>query len=112
MEIVTGRAIDFNKHCKAQLGSYVEVHEDRLFTNTQHPQTFPGIYLSPTGNIQGILKVFDITTGVVKKTQTMKELPIPDQVITLVYKCSMQSRKEDMHSRFEFLNHHKQKFDW
>ena len=66
-DIVTGRSIDFNKHYKAQLGSYVEANEDRAFTNNQNPRTFTGIYLGPTGNIQGTLKVFDPTTSVVKK---------------------------------------------
>ena len=66
-EIVTGRALDLNKHCKVQLGSYVEAHEDKVVTNTYHPRTFTGIYLGPTGNIQGKLKVLDIKTSAVKK---------------------------------------------
>ena len=55
-DIVTGRSIDFNKHYKAQLGSYVEAHDDIVVTNTQHIRTFPEIYFIPTGNIQGTLK--------------------------------------------------------
>ena len=66
-EIVTVQYIDFNKHCKAQLGSHTEAHEDRVVTNTHNPRTFHGIYLGPTGNIQGTLKVFGLKTGVVKK---------------------------------------------
>ena len=43
-ELVTVRGLDFNKHCKARLGSYVEANEDIVVTNIQHPQTYPGIY--------------------------------------------------------------------
>ena len=69
--IVMGRWIDFNKHCKAQLGSHTEAHEDRVVTNTHNPRTFHGIYLGPTGNIQGTLNVFGLKNGVVKKPRTM-----------------------------------------
>ena len=34
---VVGRALDYNKHCKAQLSSYVDAHEDRVVTNTHKP---------------------------------------------------------------------------
>ncbi len=46
-----------------------------------HPCTFPGIFLGPTGNCQGTHKVFDMNTGVVKKTHTITPLPMPDKVI-------------------------------
>jgi hypothetical protein len=65
--IVFGRELDFNKHCKATFGSYVEAHVDPTITNTMRSCTFPGIFLGPTGNRQGTHKVFDINTGVVKK---------------------------------------------
>ena len=70
-EIIIGRALDFNKHYKAQLGSYVEANEDRAFNNNQNPRTFTGIYLGRTGNIQGTLKVFYPKNSVVKKPRTM-----------------------------------------
>ena len=62
-----GREIDYTKHCKMQLGSYVEAHEDIVVTDNHIPWTVIRIYLVPTGNIQGTLKVFDPTTSVVKK---------------------------------------------
>ena len=83
-EIVLGRELDFDKHCKATFGSYVEAHEDPTITNTMRSCTFPGIFLGPTGNRQGTHKVFDINTGVVKKTRIITPLPMPDRVIALV----------------------------
>ena len=98
-EIFIVRAVDSRNHCKAHLGSYVEAHEDRLLTNTQHLQTFPGVYLGPTGNMQGTLKVFDLKNSVIKKPQTITEFPIPDRFITLIDKCSKRSSREDTQSR-------------
>ena len=61
----------------------------------QYPSTskFPGVYLSPTGNIQGTLKVFDLKKSVVKKTRTMKEFHMPDRVINLVLKWANRSSR-------------------
>ena len=83
-EIVLGCELDFNKHCKATFGSYVEAHKDPTITNTMRSCTFPAIFLGPTGNRQGTHKVFDINTGVVKKTRIVTPLPMPDRVIAVV----------------------------
>ncbi len=83
-KIVLGRKISFTKHCKATFGSYIEAHNDPTITNTMRLCTFPGIFLGPTGNHQGTHKVFDINTGVVKKTHSITPLPMPDRVIKIV----------------------------
>jgi hypothetical protein len=59
-EIVLGRKLNFEKHCKITFGFYVEAHDNPTITNTMHPHTFPGIFLGPTGNRKGTHKVFDI----------------------------------------------------
>ena len=51
--------------------------------NTNRYRTYPGIYLGPTGNIQGTLKVFDLKAGVVKKPSSATAFPIPEKVIEL-----------------------------
>ena len=58
-------------------GSYVEAHEDPDVTNTMCPRTYPAIYLGNTNNVQGTKKVFDLTTGVVKKPRSVTEFVIP-----------------------------------
>jgi hypothetical protein len=111
-EIVLGRKIDFKKHCKATFGSYVEARNDPTITNTMRPRTFPGIFLCPTGNRQGTHKVFDINTGVVKKTRTITPLPMPDRVITVIEDWEQRHQKEDKASTLEFLNQKQQQYDW
>jgi hypothetical protein len=94
-KIVLGRELDFDKHCKATFGSYVEAHEDPTITNTMRSCTFPGIFLGSTGNRQGTHKVFDINTGVVKNPRIIIPLPMPDQVITVVEDWGRRHQKED-----------------
>ena len=63
-EIVMRRRLDWNKHCTGEFGEYVEAHIDPDITNNNKTRTFSGIYLGVTGNIQGIKKVFDLTSDV------------------------------------------------
>jgi hypothetical protein len=104
-EIVLGCKLDFKKHCKTTFGSYAQAHDDPTITNTMQPQTFPGIFLSPTGNRQGTHKVFDINTGVVKKPRTITPLPMPDRVIAVIKDWGRHHQKED-------LNQKRQQYDW
>ena len=66
-EIVLGRSIDYNLHCRATFGQYVHTHIDPDVTNDTKGRTFAGIYLGPTGNLQGTVKTMDLNTGHVKK---------------------------------------------
>ena len=47
----------FDVHFKFQWGEYVEANKDPDVTNTNRYRTYPGIYLGPTGNIEGTLKL-------------------------------------------------------
>ncbi len=111
-EIVLGRELNFEKHCKTTFGSYVKAHNNLTITNTMRPQTFPGIFLGPTGNRQGTHKVFDINTGVVKKPRTITPLPMPDRVIAIIKDWGRRHQKEDKASTLKFLNQKQQKYDW
>ena len=76
-EIVTEKTLGYKLHCKANFGQYVHVRIDPDKTNSMQNRTCPGIYLGPTGNMQGTVKVLDLNTGKVKKPKTF----------TLRYQC-------------------------
>ena len=63
---------------------YIHAYIDPDKTNSMKKRTFPGIYLGPTGNLQGTVKVLDLNTGKVKKPKTFTEVLMPYSVIKLV----------------------------
>eukprot|EP00804_Cyclotella_cryptica_P018596 CCRYP_011400-RA/>CCRYP_011400-RA protein AED:0.48 eAED:0.48 QI:0/0/0/1/1/1/2/0/290 len=111
-EIVTGTKLDFKKHCRARFGAYVEASYDDENTNTLKDRTHSCITVGPTGNIQGLLKCFDLKTGHVVKRRTFTVLPIPNQIICKVKQWGKKSKQRRSKEKLDFLNRHKQQFAW
>ena len=112
-EIITRRKLDWEKHCQAGFGDFVQASYDRDVKNgVSDMRTYNGIYLGPTGNHQGNVKVFNIGTGKVKKPRTIRILPVPDRVIILVNKLGKRFQRESQRNKLEFLNRHKDKYAW
>jgi hypothetical protein len=61
--LMTGTALDFNKHCQIRFGAYGEVHEDHDIKNTMTEQMQPNICLGPTTNFEGSYKFMSLKTG-------------------------------------------------
>ena len=59
-------------------------HEDHDVTNDIGGQTFAVMYLGPTGNLQGTVRVMDLTRGCVKKARNFTQVPMPGSAIKLV----------------------------
>ena len=68
-------------------------------TNDMNGRTFQGLYLGPTGNLQGTMKYLDLVTGCVKKVEIFTEVPMPYSAIDLVNKWgeTVPKRKEIWH---------------
>jgi hypothetical protein len=60
-DLIVGRKIDFNKHCRIEYGTYAQVHEDH--DNTMDTRAVGAIALRPAGNAQGGYFFFSLTTG-------------------------------------------------
>jgi len=82
--IMTQRDIDYNKHCVASFGSFVQANQNNEFTNTQAPRTIDAIYLRPMNNVQGGHEVLNLATGNVVTRNRVWERPITDLVIQAV----------------------------
>ena len=55
------RKLDWVKHCQAGFSDFVQASYDCDVTNgVSDMRTYDGIYLGPTGNRQGTVKVFDM----------------------------------------------------
>eukprot|EP00956_Cyclotella_meneghiniana_P035517 scaffold115573_cov38-Cyclotella_meneghiniana.AAC.1 len=111
-EIVTGMSIDFKAHARARFGSYIEASEDADITNNMQGRTVPCICLGPSGNVQGSVVCYNLETKKVIKRRTIKPLPMPDRVIKRVISIGKASKRKRTAERLQFLNRHKQTFDW
>jgi hypothetical protein len=58
--IITGQAVDFNRHCKYEFGEYVQTHEQH--DNSMAPRTIGALAMRPTGNAQGNYYFFSLST--------------------------------------------------
>jgi len=75
---------DYKKHCRVQPGTYCEVHDEPVPTNTMLWCTHKAVALGPTGNLQGSMKFYCINTGRVLKCRSFTPMPMPNRVIKRV----------------------------
>ncbi len=62
-ELLVRWHLDYKKHCQVLPGTYCEVHDEPVPTNTMTPRTHKCIALNPTGNLQGSVKFYCLMTG-------------------------------------------------
>jgi hypothetical protein len=83
--IITGITFDYNKHCRAQFGSYVQSHEEPEPSSMMQAHTLLGaICLGPTGNLQGSYKFLKLRTGRRITRRKWTDLRMPQEVIDRV----------------------------
>ena len=61
--IVTGRTLDYKKHCRYEFGEYVQADTYTEPRNDMRQRTLDAIYLGPNDNDQGGHVLMDLTTG-------------------------------------------------
>jgi hypothetical protein len=66
-ELFLGWRLDYNKHCRVLPGTYCEVHDEPVPSNTMTSRTHTAIAMGPTGNLQGSMKFYCLTTGKILK---------------------------------------------
>ena len=74
-ELVTGRAVNYKRDCRACIGGYAEAGTDAIVTNDNMPCTQSCITLGPSGNRQGYVKCFDLEMGRVAIRRTINQIP-------------------------------------
>ena len=91
-ELVTGREVDYNKDCRADLGAYIQAIMDKVVTNDNTPRTHRCIALGPSGNRQGSLKCFDLETGKLVVRRIAKQIPWPDRMLKIASEWGLKSK--------------------
>ena len=62
-ELLVHWHLDYKKHCRVLPGTYCEVHDEPLPSNTMVLRTQERIALGPMGKLQGTLKFYCLNTG-------------------------------------------------
>ncbi len=101
--------LDHKKHCRVLPGSYCEVHDEPVPTNTVVARTHACIALGPTGNLQGSIKLYCLKTGRVLKCCSFTVIPMPDRIICQVNEIGAH---EGQGRTFRFLNRHRVPYSW
>jgi len=108
-ELLVRWKLDYAKHCRVLPGTYCEVHDEPLPSNSMTPRTHACIACGPTGNLQGSVKFYCLTTGRILKRRSWTALPMPDKVIDKVNRIGKSERQG---REFRFLNRSKEPFSW
>jgi hypothetical protein len=88
--IVTGKMVDYTKHCKYEFGEYVQVHEEH--DNSMTARTVGAIALRPTENTQGNWLFMSLLTGRVLNRTHATKLPMPAEVIERVHTLARRQK--------------------
>jgi hypothetical protein len=108
-ELLVRWRLDYKKHCRVFPGTYCEVHDKPVPTNTMVSRTHEAIALGPTGNLQGSVKFYCINTGRVLKRRSFTPMPMPESVIQRVNRIGERERQG---RTFQFLNRRGEPYEW
>ncbi len=108
-ELLVRWRLVYKKHCRVLPGTYCEVHDELVPTNTMVPRMHEAITLGPTGYLQGSVKFYCINTGWVLKRRSFTPIPMPDLVIRRVNRIGEQEKQG---RTFRFLNRRGEPYEW
>ena len=84
MELLTGRSLDYNKHCKLALGSYCLVHEEPLPRNSMRERATGAIAVGPTSTLQSAYRFLSLKSGHIITRREWTVMPVPPEAIEKV----------------------------
>ena len=108
-EIVHRHKLDFAKHCKSPFGTYCEIHDELVPTNTMTTRSTLAIVLGPTGNLQGTYKFLCLATRKKVKRRAFAPYPMPDSVIK---KVEAYGKSTTLPGIFDFADRNGILFEW
>ena len=83
--LLAGERLDYNNHCRVEVGSYVQTHDEpQQLNNVNVARTIGAIALEHSGNIQGGYYFLSLTSGRIIKRRRWTETPITTDVINRV----------------------------
>ena len=89
--IMTGQRIKYDKHCKLEFRTYVQVHNKH--NNSLEPRTSGAIALRPYGNKQGGHYFLSLHTEKRILRNNWTELPMPNNIVDAVHRLLAASKQ-------------------
>jgi hypothetical protein len=108
-ELLVRWKLDYKKHCRVLPGTYCETHDEPVPINTMPPHTHECIACGPTGNLQGSVKFYCLTTGRILKRRSFTAMPMPDRVIKRVKTIGS---REKQGCTLRFTDRSKEPYEW
>ena len=92
--LITGVKLDCAKHCRVEVGSHVQVHEEPKPTNdTDQHRTTGAIASEANDNLQGGHKFLSLTTGKELDRRNFNISPIPSEAIARVHELAKNEQE-------------------
>ena len=88
-EIVLGRKLNFNNHCKIEHGQYVQTHEEH--SNDMQSRTLGAIATRPSNDAGGYYFI-SLQTGRVINRRSWTPLPMPSAVVEQVHRLARRAK--------------------
>ncbi len=108
-KIVYQHKLVFAKHCKLPFRTYCEAHREPAPTNSMVAHSTLSIVLGPTGNLQGLYKLFSLVTNQKIKWCVFTPHPMPNLVIK---KVEAFGKFNALPSSFDFADRNGILFEW
>ena len=89
--IMTGQKIQYDKHCKVEFGTYMQVHEKH--NNSMESRTSGAIALRPSRNEQGGHYFLSLHTGKRVLRNHWTVLHMPNDVVDAVHRLAVTSKQ-------------------
>ena len=84
MELLSGRSLDFKKHCVLPPGAYCLVHEEGVPRNSMRERATGAIAIGPTTNLQGSYRFLSLKSGHIITRREWTVMPVPPEAIEKV----------------------------
>ena len=90
MTIITGKTLEYKKHCVHEFGAYVQAHTENVKTSSMTERGIDAIYLRPNENRQGGHYVMNLNTGNELTRGRCTAVPLPSTVKEKVEEMALE----------------------
>lgn len=95
------RNLDYSKHCRYAMGTYVQAHDEPKHSSTNAPRSLDCIYLRYKDNLQGGHELLHLSTNLIITRRNITPVPITPSIVKQVHTLA---QTEDMPAGLKIEN--------